>query len=159
MASPFSHTNEHDLYSIKKKDPSMEKYIGVPLKISQIISILTGKFPIKKFDDAWFSLTDKSLSTIVLRNKNEKTKQYIYYDNTKNIMIISYENHKGIIYEMDIKEYKTFDNIDILKTKKNYNKIPSKIKFKDKKNRQLSLDIINFWLNPLVKDETFELKK
>jgi len=60
----LSHTGEHAKYSYNSKDPNMEDYIHIPVKISEIISILLGRLPVKNFEDAWFSPSDTSLSVI-----------------------------------------------------------------------------------------------
>lgn len=43
----FSHTGEHSKYSYYSKDPNMEDYIHVPVKMSEMILVLLGRFPVK----------------------------------------------------------------------------------------------------------------
>ncbi|MCP3875197.1 MAG: hypothetical protein GY699_18840 [Desulfobacteraceae bacterium] len=144
----FSHTGEHAKYSVYSTDPNMENYINVPIKMSEMISILLGRFLVKKFDDAYFSPSDDSLSTITLKQKWNGQTQILHLDSKRLIDgIKSMDNTQKCLYKITILKYKTYD----------FGNIPIKIQITDTKKRKLILDITNFIANPPIKDAVFVL--
>lgn len=144
----FSHTGEHTKYSYPSQDPDMEDYIQVPVKMSEVISILLGRLPVKRFDDAYFSPQDSSLSTIILKQKFKTTTQSLYINsNGKTDRLVNSSGAEDLLYEMIIKKYKPYGPGDI----------PVEIEIKDKNGRKLTLEIRNFQPNPPIKDALFEL--
>ncbi|MEN8211868.1 MAG: hypothetical protein ABFR31_09130 [Thermodesulfobacteriota bacterium] len=144
----ISHTGQHSRHSYWSKDPDMEKYIHVPIKMSEMILILLGRFPVKDFDDAWFAPKDTSLSTIVLKQKWKETKQYLHYNGKKNIDRIWMEDYTGqLVYKTTITTYKNYGS----------DAIPAKLEIKDNNNRKLTLEITKFIANPTIKESLFEL--
>ncbi|NOX35043.1 MAG: hypothetical protein GXP56_15165 [Deltaproteobacteria bacterium] len=143
-----SHTGKHSKYSYNSKNPDLKEYIHVPLKISEIISILLGRLPVKKYNDAYFSPSDSSQSTIILTQSNKRGKQYLHFNAKKQIDGLKYSDSMGkYLYGMTVKKYKTYS----------FGNIPVKIEIKDKGNRKLTLEITNFQLNPVIKDSVFRL--
>jgi len=144
----ISHTGRHSRNTYHSKDPDMEKYIHVPIKMSEMILILLGRFPVKDFDDAWFSPGDTSLSTTVLKQKWRGAKQYIHFNDKKNIDRLLLEDYTGqLIYKAVIKAYKKFGS----------DNIPAKLEIQDINNRKLTLEITNFIANPTIKESLFQL--
>ncbi len=142
----ISHLKNHADYSYNSKDPNMKDFIKVPVKMSEIISILSGRFPIKNFNDAYFVPSDPSLSTIVI--KQNKNKQYLHFNSKKKLDWLELTNYaEKLLYKITIIKYKTYD----------FGDIPVKIEIKDTKNRRLVLEITNFLPNPLIKDSVFRL--
>ena len=126
----------------------MEKYIHVPIKMSEMILILLGRFPVKEFDDAYFATWDPSLSTIVLKQKWRDTKQHLHYNDKKNIDGIWLEDYTGqLVYKIMTREYKKYgsDNISAI------------LEIKDNNNRKLTLEITNFIANPTINESIFKL--
>ncbi len=144
----LSHTGNHVKYSYYSKNPDMEDYIHVPIKLSEMISILLGHLPVKKFDDAWFSPSDPSLSTITLKQNWKGGRQYLYLSDKGKIEGIKRMDNQGkLLYDMTIAEYKAYDSGDI----------PVHIIIKDKGDRTLTLTISHFMANPPIKDAVFQL--
>ncbi len=144
----ISHRGQHSRHSYKSKDPDMEKYIHVPIKMSEMILILLSRFPVKAFDDAYFAPWDPSLSTIVLKQKWRGTKQHLHYNDKKNIDSIWLEDYTGqLVYKTMIREYKKYGS----------DNIPAILEIKDNNNRKLTLEITNFIANPTIKESIFEL--
>ena len=144
----FSHTGKHSKYSFHSKDPEMKDYFQVPVRMSEIISVLLGRFPVKKFDDAYFSPSDPSLSTVILKQKWKGLTQYLHFSSKgKMISLQSTDNTGKRLYEMMVTEYKTYD----------FGDIPVKIEIKDLNTRKLTLEITNFQPNPRIKDSIFRL--
>lgn len=144
----LSHTGEHSKYSYNSKDPDMEDYIQVPIKISEIILILLGRIPVKKFDNAYFSPSDPSLSSISLEQNWKGVTQSLHFNDKGKIHGLKSRNLSGkLLYEIMITQYKIYD----------FGDIPVKIEIKDMDNRKLTLDITSFQPNPLVKESVFQL--
>ena len=118
----ISHTGKHSKHSFKSKDPDMEKYIHVPIKMSEMILLLLGRLWSHSIDDTYFDPSDTSLSTIVLNEKKQSSRYFFHCDDTKNIDRFHKENYTGEFeFETVIKEYKTY-GLDT---------IPGKLEIKD----------------------------
>lgn len=50
----ISHTGQHKPHTPASDDPDLEPYTRVPVRLSDLITLLLGRIPVKKFDDAWF---------------------------------------------------------------------------------------------------------
>ena len=144
----FSHTGEHSKYSYNSKDPDMKDYILVPVKLSEMIVVLLGRIPVKNFDDAWFSPSDSSLSTIMLKQNWKGVTQSVHFNDKGEIEGLKTTDASGkLLYEMIIIKYKAHD----------FGNIPVKIEINDKDNRKLTLEITNFLPNPPIKESVFQL--
>jgi len=144
----FSHTGEHSKYSYNSKDPDMEDYIQVPIKMSEIILILLGRIPVKKFDNAYFSPSDPSLSSISLEQNWKGVTQSLHFNDKGKIHGLKSRDLSGkLLYEIMITQYKIYD----------FGNIPIKIEIKDMDNRKLTLDITSFQPNPPIKESVFQL--
>ena len=145
----ISHTGRHSKHSFKSKDPDMEKYIHVPIKMSEMILLLLGRLWSHSIDDTYFEPSDTSLSTIVLIPKEQSLRYFFHFDDTKSIDRFHKEDHTGKLeFETLIKEYKTY-GLDT---------IPGKLEIKDSSNRKLSLEITNFISNPAIKKSVFQVQ-
>ncbi len=145
----ISHTGKHSKHSFKSQDPDMEKYIHVPIKMSEMILLLLGRLWAHSIDDTYFEPSDTSLSTIVLNKKEERSRYFFHFDDTKNIDSFHRKNYtENLVYKITIKGYKTY-GLDT---------IPGKLEIEDNSNRKLSLEITNFISNPAIKKSVFEIK-
>ena len=143
-----SHTGKHSLYTRNSENPDMGDYLEVPVRMSEIISILLGHFPLKGFDDAYFSPSDSSLATLVTRQKDKDGLQHLNVDGRGKInRIQSLDIYGTPLYDIFLLEYQSQESHDI----------PVKLRIKDNENRMLTLDITDFEANPLIKDSVFQL--
>ncbi|MFO7913438.1 MAG: hypothetical protein R6V15_14855 [Desulfotignum sp.] len=55
----ISHTGRHKPHTPASNDPDLEPYTRVPVRLSDLITLLLGQIPVKKFDDAWFPSRDR----------------------------------------------------------------------------------------------------
>jgi len=144
----FSHTGKHATTSYHSKDPDMEKYLKVPVKLSEMIFVLLGRFPVKNFDAAFFSPSDPSFSSVILKQRWKGETQSLYFDDKGKIEALTAKSPAGkFLYKMRIIQYKT-DGLD---------QIPVKIEVKDRENRKLTLEIKTFQKNPPIKESIFQL--
>jgi outer membrane lipoprotein-sorting protein len=144
----FSHTGEHSKHSYKSKDPDMEDYVKVPVKMSEMIAILLGHLPVKEFEDAYFSPHDPTLSTVILGKKRQSFLQQIHFNSENQVDILTSTDSSGRpLYDVTIKEYKTYD----------FGVIPATIQIKDIHGRTLVVNITSFQPNPTIKESVFQL--
>jgi outer membrane lipoprotein-sorting protein len=143
-----SHTGKHSLYTRNSENPDMEDYLEVPVRMSEIISILLGHFPLKGFDDAYFSPSDSSLTMVITRQKDKDGLQHLNFNGHEKISRIQSMDIYGTpLYEILLLEYQPHESHDI----------PVKLRIKDNASRMLTLDITDFEPNPLIKDSVFQL--
>jgi hypothetical protein len=143
-----SHTRAHAKYSYTSKDPDMEDYIRVPVKLSEMISLLLGRLPVKDFDDAYFSASDSSLSTITLKQDWKGIKQTLHFNDREKVNALKSTNPAGkILYEIALIKYTAYA----------FGDIPTKIEIKDMANNRLIIDIERFMPNSPIKESVFRL--
>ncbi|MCK5837086.1 MAG: hypothetical protein KAH09_07455 [Desulfobacula sp.] len=143
-----SHTRAHARYSYTAKDPDMKNYIRVPVKLSEMISLLLGRLPVRNFDDAYFSASDSSLSTITLKQNWKRIKQTLHFNSKGKVNALKSTNAAGkILYEIRLIKYTAYALGDI----------PTKIEIKDMANNRLMIDIESFVPNPPIKESVFQL--
>ena len=144
----FSHTGDHSTYTDHSVDPDMQDYIQVPVKMSEIISILLGRLPVNRFDDAYFSPSDPSLSTIILTQDRKKTVRHLHLNDQGKVDGLTLTGSNGsLVYTLAITKYTTYD----------FGDVPVQIEIQDKNRKKLTLRITNFQPNPAIKDAVFWL--
>ena len=152
----FSHTGEHSLKTFNVKNPSLEDIIFIPVKIEDIIALLSGHVPIKDFNYAFFddqtndqiNNNDNSLKIITLKNKSDNGIQKIYVNSKDQIK-------KYIITDRKLKPVYEVIFVDSIKIDSSI--IPSKLIIQDNLNREVTLEIYKFFKNLPVKKSTFSL--
>ncbi len=143
-----SHTREHAKHSYTAKDPDMEDYIRVPVKLSEMISLLLGRLPVKKFEEAYFSTSDPSLSTIILKQDWKGRKQTLHFNGKGKVNALKSITAAGkMVYEVTLLKYSAYA----------FGEIPTQIEIKDLENNRLIIDIKNFVPNPPIKESVFQL--
>jgi hypothetical protein len=142
----LSHTGTHSLHTRESENPNLEAYIGVPVRMTELISILLGRLPITGGDDIYFS--DSSLSKIVIRDENKARLRHISLNSEKKISCIQFRHSGGqLYYEILIQKYKSFP----------FGDIPVRIEVRDMKKRKLYIEISDFEPQNYIKDQVFQL--
>ncbi len=144
----ISHTEKHARRSYNSTDPDLETYLNVPIKLSEMISLLLGRLPVRKFDQAFFESSDPSRSTLSLTKKWQHSKQYLHFDN-RNLMtdLRLTDGSNRLVYNISIKAYKKYKT----------DTIPVKLEIYDDNNRSVNLEITDFTANPDIKETVFQL--
>lgn len=144
----YSHTGAHKKHIVFSRNPNLKKYLGICLKLSEIVQILLGRLPIENFDDAYFKPADPKQLTVILTKKFRPFSQQIVLGKKQNIVQLhSLDNLGNINYSMHLSNRKMIDS----------NPVPHKIHIIDQKNNRLVLKIISFSPNPLLKAHVFQL--
>jgi hypothetical protein len=148
----LSHTGRHSLYTRKARDPDMESYIDIPVRVSELILILLGRLPLTGGEDIYFSpedpYDDSSLSIIVVRDENKERIQHISLDSERKISCIQFRHIAGeLFYEVLIQQYMSFS----------FGDIPVQLEVRDNKKRKLFIEITDFEPQTHIKDKVFQL--
>lgn len=64
----FSHTGAHPVRRLNRENPSLKSVIGIPVHLSDIVSILTGRIPIRSFQTIEVEQTPNNGLSILLRD-------------------------------------------------------------------------------------------
>ncbi len=141
-----SHTGNHKPYTTHTRDPDMEEFINIPVKLSELVSLLLGRLPVKKYDTAVFS--DPTLKTIHLTRLWSNTHQTLFLDEANSPVGLKTSNlEKQLLYSLKIISNKTISS----------HIIPATIEMIDGGQNRLSLKITTFQVNPQIKETVFRL--
>ncbi len=141
-----SHTGAHNPHSAVSADPDLNPYINIPLRLSELVSLLLGKVPERPFDRAWILpeapntvLASKSFTPQIqewVTDKNGITTRYRVLDKEMNVIF-------QIRYSRFFKQDKfTF---------------PGLITIKDAQHRGMEISLKNIIPNIPVKESVFRL--
>jgi len=142
----ISHTGNHTPHSTLSADPDLESYIGVPLRLSQMVSMLLGRIPVREFDRAW---TSPDRPDIIHANKNFSSSLQELKTGDRGQVIRYRILDKDFIPIFGI-EFKNF------KTKKNF-LIPTLLSFYDTAGQTLEIALTGLVPNAPVKESIFRL--
>ncbi len=145
----ISHTGKHSLYKINTPNPSLMAILSIPVKVRGIISLLSGRIPLKNFNSACLSGSDNSgKMTLILNEEWRGMSQKIIFDPKG--LICKYElldSEKWPLYSVSLAKFKTYG----------ISRIPLKIKITDASGRDLELEITDYRVNTPVKNSAFSL--
>ena len=147
-----SHTGQHPLKIYNTDNPSLERILSVPVRINDIISVLTGKIPVKPYDRAWFEDTDrkKEARSILLNIQSDKKMQRLGIDPDGGIREFSLlEDLEHPVYTVGFSGLKKF----------NSNSIFTRTTITNESGESAVLRIHDFKENPDMKDSIFNLTK
>ncbi len=145
-----SHTGKHKIYKINAPDPSLAKIISIPVKIKDIIALLSGRIPLRDFDYAYYLKKEKSRgnTTLMLNKKRGGKIQKIISDAKEFVRQYElFDNNKRLIYSISYGYFKNFGQFQI----------PQEINLMDRSGRKIDLEITDYNANIPVKDSVFTL--
>lgn len=102
--SIVSHTGKHKPHSTASTNPDLSPYINVPVKLSDMITILLGRFPLRPFDRAWFVPDQKDR---VRTSKNfSPFIQEVQFDTDGKVAALSLLNKdETLVFRIDYRRY------------------------------------------------------
>jgi outer membrane lipoprotein-sorting protein len=144
----ISHTGGHQPHTTFSKDPDMYRFINVPVKLSDLISVLLGRLPVKPHDFAFFSPGDPDLRTLVLKRKNRSLEQILVLNPDDMPQELKTADEKNrLLYRIAVTSYAPFNN----------RTIPASVRLSDAQQRNIDLTITSFQANPAIKQSVFRL--
>jgi hypothetical protein len=141
-----SHTGRHRPHTTASSDPDLEPYTGVPLKLSDLICLLSGQVPVQPFYHAWFSPDDPDL--IQLTGRFASQFQELIPAPDRPLKSLRLKNRRNEL-RCEIR-YHRFDVIDS-------RLIPMDLTIADGTGQQARMTITRFWSDIPVKESVFQL--
>ncbi|MCD6185485.1 MAG: hypothetical protein J7K84_06820 [Deltaproteobacteria bacterium] len=140
----------------KSFNADLNKIISIPVKITHIIALLTGRIPVSEYTDVLLKKnTESDVSTLILQKKNWGKKsgeivEKIFFDTkTKAVQHIEFINSKGsVVYSA------AFDGIQKIK---GYD-IPTGFLISDN-DALVHLDIDKYWTDIPIEPSIFKLNQ
>ena len=148
----YSHTGRHPLKTYNTDNPSLDRILSVPVRISDIISVLTGKIPVKPYDHARFegSGSKKNTRSILLNIRSDRRLQRLAIDSDGGIREFSLlENPEQPVYRVGFADLKQFNSSGIF----------TRMTITNESGESAVLRIQDFQENPDMKDSVFNLTK
>ncbi|MCF8045477.1 MAG: DUF4292 domain-containing protein [Desulfarculaceae bacterium] len=148
----YSHTGQHTLKTYKTDNPSLERVLSVPVRINDIISVLTGKIPVKPFDHARFedNGSKKRNRLILLRSRSDNRTQRLVMEPDGRIREYGFlKSPEQLTYRLRFAEFKKFSSCGIF----------TRLTIANESGESLVFRIHSFQKNPDVKDSVFNLTK
>ena len=142
----ISHTGKHKPHSAVSVDPDLTPYINIPVRLSEMITILLGQIPVRPFDRAWVSPDDP--------NKIQTSK---YFSGTIQSLVVNdagrviryrlTDTDNTLIYYVTYKKFRA----------KNGFIVPTALTIGDKSGRTLDITLSGMVPNVPVKESVFRL--
>lgn len=144
----ISHTGEHPVHTTLSSDPDLEKFIHIPIKLSEMIAILLGHIPVQKFDHAWFEPGDNNFSSVILAQNWKSTFQKIHVDKEDQVQRLVLLDKDNIpLYDITYLDYQTHGK----------SRIPATLLLQDTRGGRIHLSLTRFIPNPPIKESVFRL--
>jgi outer membrane lipoprotein-sorting protein len=142
----FSHL-EGRFYKRQTRDPDLEKLLSVPMRASELISLLTGRIPVVKYRAAIIEKNDSGKGCIlILKSSWGRDLEKIYLDDSRND-IKKVEIFDGsLVYRAEPADQKWTDNYQI----------PFVLTVSGKK-AEFSLSVDRYWINTSLSPDMFVL--
>ena len=142
----ISHTGRHKPHSPASENPDLEPYTQVPVRLSDLISLLLGQIPVQSFDDAWFLPDDPFRIRLGKRFSSLSQELVLHADDTiKKLRLLDRED--TVRWEI---RYHAFDRIE-------KNTVPVHITITSGSLQKAQVRITRFWPNMPVKESVFQL--
>ncbi len=141
-----SHTGRHQTYTTHTPDPNLNAFIGVPVRLSEMIAILLGRIPVRPFDRAWM-VPDRP--GVIHANKYyDSAIQELEVDtNGTPLAFRRLDRHRELVYGMDITTWKHIQHWAM----------PVSLSVYDGTGRSLEISLFNIIPNAPVKESIFIL--
>jgi hypothetical protein len=144
--SIISHTGRHKPHSAVATDPDLTPYIDVPVRLSEFVSILLGRIPLRPFDRAWF--VPGKYHTIRTHAHFSSHYQEIQFSPIGRVLSLTLMDKEEIpVYRLEYKGYERIE--DAL--------IPKKLVLTGPTGKQLDISLYNFTPHAPVKESVFRL--
>lgn len=107
-----SHTGSHVPITRRRKNPSLEPFIGLPLTTNQIICYLSGKVPIPDYKKITFDKMEGGTGSVLSFYKNEETVvQQVFFDENNKVLSYEITENAKTRYRVSIEKSRTEDNM------------------------------------------------
>lgn len=145
----ISHTGRHQRHTVKDPNPSLKSMVDLPVRIREIISLLSGKLPLEPFDRQRLSTTGDSFATsLLLSRKWRGTLARVLFDGDDQVVEFEAVGRDGNpVYQVSRADFKSYGSY----------LVPRTTLVKDPSGRTMTLEISNFYPDLPVKASVFAL--
>ncbi|MBU1056508.1 MAG: hypothetical protein KKC46_22160 [Proteobacteria bacterium] len=143
----FASYAEKIFHKKRSDNADLKRFISIPVKIKDIILLLSGRAPVCDFATASTEYIEDKGTVLVLRNRGNDIVEKIYFDNDNNIMQIDMLDSKDLLYRV------FFDGVTFVKE---YH-IPSRLIIVNKAGDYFKLDVSRYWADEPVSPSVFVL--
>jgi len=141
-----SHTGAHAPHSAVSEDPDLNPYINIPLRLSELVSLLLGKVPERPFDRAWV-LPEMPDSVFASQSFSPQVQEWVTDKNGKTTRYRVLDKKKNVIFQIWYSRFFKQDKFTV----------PGLITIKDGQQRGMEISLKNIILNIPVKESVFRL--
>ena len=136
---------------LRKDDPSLERLISIPIRTSEIVTLIAGRVPLRDYNSSrLLTLPDASGFILELKNSWWGVLEKIYLDETKTrIRKIDFFNRLGAL-EYSVK----FEKVNLI----DGYRIPVLLNISNDEGVAVQFKVDRFWANVEVSPSMFELK-
>lgn len=141
-----SHTGKHKPHSAVSVDPDLEKYIQVPVRLSEMITILLGRIPVRPFDQAWF-VPGKTDTIRLMKHFSSQTQEITFTPKGRVAKFRLMDKDENLLYAIIYNQFQEQNKI----------LIPTDISIEDGSGRTLDITLSGLVPNAPVKESMFRL--
>lgn len=141
-----SHTGAHKPHSAVSADPDLDPYINIPLRLSELVSLLLGKVPERPFDRAWI-VPEKPDTVFASQSFSPKIQEFLTDKTGRPIRYRVLDKKMNVILGIWYSQFFIRDNFIL----------PGVITMKDGDQRVMKISLKNLMPNIPVKESIFRL--
>ncbi len=142
----ISHTGKHKPHSAVSVDPDLATYIQVPVRLSEMITILLGRVPVRPFDQAWF-VPGKTDTIRLKKHLSSQTQEIVFTPGGEVAEFRLIDQDGTLLYALIYRQFQ----------EKNGILIPTDISIEDGSGRTLEITLSDLVPNAPVKESMFRL--
>ncbi|MBT3312340.1 MAG: DUF4292 domain-containing protein [Desulfobacterales bacterium] len=147
----ISHSNQHRFIKKRLSDSSLKRIISIPVKIEELIDLLSGRIPLYKYDEAILEKNNTASGyIIIMRKKWRGIVEKIFIDESKS-KIKQFEKFNAVgqlSYRVSLSDVREVDGFTI----------PMKFKIATSHDDSFEFDVDRYWANTDVSESMFQLK-
>jgi len=141
-----SHTGAHKPHSAVSTDPDLGPYINIPLRLSELVSLLLGKMPERPFDRAWV-LPEKPGTVFASQSFSSEIQEWLINESGRAIRYRVLDEDKNMIFGIWYSQFFKRDNFII----------PGVITIKNWEQGVIKISMKNIMPNIHIKESVFRL--
>lgn len=141
-----SHTGAHKPHSAVSTDPDLDPYINIPLRLSELVSLLLGKVPKRPFDLAWI-LAEKPDTVFASQSFSSEIQEWLTNESGITTRYRVLDKNMDAIFGIWYSQYFKRDNFIL----------PGVITIKDREQGVMKISLKNIMPNIPIKESVFRL--
>nr|WP_320014232.1 hypothetical protein [uncultured Desulfobacter sp.] len=141
-----SHTGAHKPHSAVSTDPDLDPYINIPLRLSELVSLLLGKVPKRPFDRAWI-LPEKPNTVFASQSFSSKIQEWLTNESGITTRYRVLDKNMNVVFGICYSQFFKRDNFIL----------PGVITIKDGEQGFMKISLKNIMPNIHIKESVFRL--